>query len=112
MCFSSSIIFERRELEPKFPRHRVPLVETHGNMCGLTLKGQDQNLISGHVSKLGSVGQVGSKLVKSHIIRFGSIHISVQVKIIIHSYHSIRINEPNTIRPRKYASISHFCKKS
>ena len=74
----SPIVFERGKLEQKFEGHRVSLFETHWNMYVLTSKGQDRSLTSGHVT----------------------CQLSNWVKIVKLAYHSIRIDELNTIRSR------------
>ena len=90
--FFLHLIFKRKELEQKFARHRVPLVETHRNMYVLTPKSQGQNLTSGHVTPRSSGVSIG--------------------KI---AYHSIRIGELNTIRPRArlyFISVRSYWQKT
>ena len=78
--------FKRSELEQKFERHCVLLVETHRNMYCLTPKNQSRNLTSGHET-------LGSSWVK-------------QIKRI--SLDASRRAEHDEIT---CASVSLFCKK-
>ena len=68
---------KRKELQQKFVRHPVPFVEAHQNIYVLTPKGKGQNLTSDHVTP------------RSSWVKIGKI-----------AYHSIRLEEANTIRPR------------
>ena len=76
--FFSPIILERCELERNDERHRAPLVKTLQNLYDdLTPKGQGQNLTSGQVGSRSSWVKTGKK-----------------------AYHSKRIDELITMRPR------------